>query len=161
MDNIETGGAEKLKAFSDKAMKKGYTVIGLTASGDEAKQKLNDKYHLNFNFYLCDEKALKTVVRSNPGILKLNKGTIEQKVHWNDIDDLKLPEVERKPEPKKAVNNLAYFINGMPSTKEEVEGLDTLKIETVNVVKDSVKLRELNTQNNHFLYWDYRSYIKT
>ena len=90
LDNIETGGAEKLKAFSDKAMKSGYTVIGLTASGDEAKQKINDKYHLNFKWYLCDEKALKTVVRSNPGILKLHKGTIEQKVHWNDIDDLKL-----------------------------------------------------------------------
>jgi uncharacterized membrane protein YphA (DoxX/SURF4 family)/peroxiredoxin len=90
LDNIETGGAEKLKVFSDKAMKKGYTVIGLTASGDEAKQKLIDKYHLNFKFYLCDEKALKTVVRSNPGILKLHKGTIEQKVHWNDIDDIKL-----------------------------------------------------------------------
>lgn len=148
LDNIETGGSEKLKAFSDNAMKKGYTVIGLTASGDEAKQKLIDKYHLNFKFYLCDEKALKTVVRSNPGILKLHKGTIEQKVHWNDIDDLKLPEVERKPEPINAVNNLAYFINGMSSTKEEVESLDTLEIESINVVKDSVKLRELNTQNN-------------
>ena len=30
------------------------------------------------------------MVRSNPGILVLNKGTVKQKVHWNDIDELKL-----------------------------------------------------------------------
>ncbi len=90
LEKIEKQGAEKLKAFSDEAIKKGYTVIGLTASGDEAKQKIKKANNLNFNFYLCDEKALKTVVRSNPGILELNKGTVMQKVHWNDIDDIKL-----------------------------------------------------------------------
>ena len=59
----------------DEAIKKGYTVIGMTASGEEAKQKIKNTYKLNFDFYLCDEKALKTVVRSNPGILELNKKT--------------------------------------------------------------------------------------
>ena len=59
-------------------------------TGEEAKQKIKEKYKFNFDFYLCDEKALKTVVRSNPGILELNKGTVMQKVHWNDLEDLKL-----------------------------------------------------------------------
>ncbi|WP_428743327.1 BT_3928 family protein [Tenacibaculum sp.] len=90
LDKMELEGARKLKAFSDKALKMGYTVIGLSASGEEAKQKLKERYHLNFDFYLCDEKALKAVVRSNPGILVLHKGTVMQKAHWNDIDDLKL-----------------------------------------------------------------------
>jgi peroxiredoxin len=76
--------------MSDRAIKKGYKVIGLTASGEEEKQRVKKLYNLNFDFYLCDEKALKTVVRSNPGILELKKGTIKQKVHWNDIDNLKL-----------------------------------------------------------------------
>jgi peroxiredoxin len=90
LENIENEGVEKLKVFSDEALKKGYTVIGLTASGEEAKQKIKTKYKLQFDFYLCDEKALKTVVRSNPGILELNKGTVMQKVHWNDLEDFKL-----------------------------------------------------------------------
>lgn len=90
LEHIETEGAEKLKAFSDEALKKGYTVIGLSASGDETKNKFIAKYKLNFEFYLCDEKALKTVVRANPGILELNKGTVMQKVHWNDLEDFKL-----------------------------------------------------------------------
>jgi len=90
LENIEKDGAEKLKYFSDEALKKGYTVIGLTASGEEAKQNINKTYGLNFEWYLCDEKALKTVVRSNPGILELNKGTVMQKEHWNDLEDFEL-----------------------------------------------------------------------
>ena len=90
LEHMEKAGAEKLKAFSDAALKKGYKVIGLTASGDAEKERIKKQYNLNFDFYLCDEKALKTVVRSNPGILELDKGTVKQKVHWNDIDDLKL-----------------------------------------------------------------------
>ncbi len=90
LEKMEKAGAEKLKALSDEAIKKGYKVIGLTASSEDDKQKINKLYNLKFNWYLCDEKALKTVVRSNPGILELDKGTVKQKVHWNDIDDLKL-----------------------------------------------------------------------
>ena len=47
-------------------------------------------YDFNFEFYLCDEKALKTVIRSNPGVLQLSRGTVLQKVHWNDIENLAL-----------------------------------------------------------------------
>lgn len=84
----ETSGMQALKNLTDKAAKMGYEVIGLTASGSDEKSAIKETYKLGFDFYLCDEKALKTVVRSNPGFLILNKGTITQKVHWNDIDDL-------------------------------------------------------------------------
>ncbi|MBE9490316.1 MAG: hypothetical protein IMY67_08495 [Bacteroidetes bacterium] len=87
---MEQEGAEALKLMSEKAKKNGYTVIGLTASGEDDKQKIKSDYNLDFDLYLCDEKALKTVVRSNPGIVKLKKGTVSQKVHWNDIEDLEL-----------------------------------------------------------------------
>ena len=85
----EADGVSKLKAMSDEAIKKGYKVIGMTASGEDVQQQLKDIYKLNFDFYFCDETALKTIVRSNPGILKLSKGTVIQKLHWNDIEDLK------------------------------------------------------------------------
>ncbi len=148
LEKIEREGAEQLKSTTDLAIKNGYKVIGLTASGEEAKQRINKAYNLNFDWYLCDEKALKTVVRSNPGILELDAGTVKQKLHWNDIDDLELPKVERKPEPKTVKEVIAYFIDDKPSTKEEVEALDTMRIESVNVVKDSIQIRQLSTQNN-------------
>lgn len=90
LETAEQKGLNQLKAITDLALKKGYTVIGLSASGQEVKDQIKSEYDLNFEFYLCDEKALKTVVRSNPGLLQLQRGTVRQKVHWNDIDDLEL-----------------------------------------------------------------------
>jgi len=71
LESAESEGLEKLKLFSKNAKSKGYTVIGLSASGNDAKEKIQSSFGLDFEFYLCDEKALKTVVRSNPGVLIL------------------------------------------------------------------------------------------
>jgi len=86
----ESDGMQTLKAASESATKKGYKVVGITASNINMQEEMAEAYGLNFDFYFCDETALKTIIRSNPGILKLNKGTIIQKLHWNDIDDLNL-----------------------------------------------------------------------
>lgn len=86
----EQEGIEKLKAFTDNAIKKGYTVIGLTSSGSDTKAQIKADYNLDFDFYLCDEKVIKTIVRSNPGVLILNKGTIKEKSHWNNIENIEL-----------------------------------------------------------------------
>lgn len=90
LEKAEVEGLEKLKALSERARKNGYTVIGLTTSNAAKKQEVKKDFKLDFDFYLCDEKVLKTIVRSNPGVLILNKGTVMQKEHWNDIDDLEL-----------------------------------------------------------------------
>lgn len=86
----EADGKAKLKAFTDEAIKKGYKVIGLTSSGYDEKQQLKTDYKLNFDFFLCDEKVIKTIVRSSPGIVILNKGTVLNKSHWNDFEDITL-----------------------------------------------------------------------
>lgn len=82
-------GWEAVKKATDRALKKGYDVIGLTASfGDEIKD-IKEKYNLNFDFVGMDDITVKTIIRSNPGLLTLHKGTVTQKAHWNDADDLK------------------------------------------------------------------------
>ncbi|WP_289041463.1 BT_3928 family protein [uncultured Zobellia sp.] len=78
----------EVKKVTDKAIKKGYKVIGMSASNNELTGALRKEYKLNFEFYFTDETALKTIVRSNPGALVLEKGTIKQKVHYNDLDEL-------------------------------------------------------------------------
>ena len=90
LNKANTDGASELKTIVDDARSNGYEVIGLTASGDEDKAVFSTQYNLDIDFYLCDEKALKTVVRANPGVLTLERGTVTQKVHWKDIDDLKV-----------------------------------------------------------------------
>jgi len=78
----------EVKKISNSALKKGYKVIGMSASNEAQTAKLIQDYTLNFEFYYTDETTLKTIVRSNPGILVLEKGTIQQKVHYNDFEEL-------------------------------------------------------------------------
>ena len=83
-----------LEAFEDvakvtaKAEQNGYKVIGMSASSSDMANKIVDTYGLDFEFYFTDETTLKTIVRSNPAILVLSKGTIQQKVHYNDFEEL-------------------------------------------------------------------------
>lgn len=78
----------EVKRVAAAAIKKGYKVIGMSASNSEQTSKLIQDHSLGFEFYFTDETTLKTIVRSNPGILVLEKGTIKQKVHYNDFDEL-------------------------------------------------------------------------
>ncbi len=79
---------EDIKEVTDKALKEEYKVIGMSASGPGYTQKIKKEYQLGFDFYFTDETTLKTIVRSNPGVLVLEKGTIVQKVHYKDLADL-------------------------------------------------------------------------
>jgi len=90
MSNSDMEGFIPVKQITDEAIKKGYKVVGLSASSTENMDALSEEYGLDFQFYFCDETTLKTIVRSNPGIVELQQGTITQKLHWNDAADLKL-----------------------------------------------------------------------
>ena len=79
----------RLNQVIDEAIKNGYKVIGMSASDTEYTEKIKKDYKLAFDFYFTDETTLKTIVRSNPGILVLEKGTIMQKVHYKDLGKLK------------------------------------------------------------------------
>ena len=86
----QNDGFIAIKEATDTAIEKGYTVIGISASSTPETEKLAAKYDLDFKFYFCDMTALKTIIRSNPSIMSLEKGTILQKLHFNDVDQLKL-----------------------------------------------------------------------
>ena len=90
LSNSENEGFVPIKRMTDKAIKDGYQVIGLSASSKEVTESLAEEFKLNFKFYFCDETTLKTIIRSNPSIMELQKGTILQKLHWNDSENLKL-----------------------------------------------------------------------
>jgi len=83
-------GFKVIKKATDEAIKKGYTVIGMTAETPENRVAKIAEYDLNFQFYFCDAITLKTIVRANPGVFEMDKAIIQQKFHWNDIDKLKL-----------------------------------------------------------------------
>ncbi|MEO7977234.1 BT_3928 family protein [Flavobacterium sp.] len=83
-------GMEKLEKLNQQAKTKNYKVIGMTASGADEIAKAKKQYNLNFDFYFCDATTLKTIERANPSIVVLQKGIVIQKLHYNDIEDIKL-----------------------------------------------------------------------
>ncbi|MFP2996584.1 BT_3928 family protein [Spongiivirga sp. MCCC 1A20706] len=93
IDKSAKEGFEAMKPKLEEAGKMGYKLIGMTASSPNEIKTIKEEYGFNFDFYFCDETTLKTMIRSNPGVLKLSKGTILQKLHYNDIDKLELEKV--------------------------------------------------------------------
>jgi uncharacterized membrane protein YphA (DoxX/SURF4 family) len=63
--------------------------ISLSASGNDDLQAFKLKNDIEYDFYFTDETTLKTIIRSNPGLVLLNKGTIVGKWHLNDLPDYK------------------------------------------------------------------------
>lgn len=91
--NLERADFEafpEIKKVADEAIKKGFKVYGVSASFSDILQLTKNKFDLPFEFLFCDETTLKTMIRANPGIIILNKGTVVDKKNWNDINDLKL-----------------------------------------------------------------------
>jgi len=83
-------GFTGIKTVTDDAIAKGYTVYMLSSSMDEEYQNVKENYNLNFEMLFADETMLKTVIRSNPGVLTLEKGTVTGKWSWGDVDQVKL-----------------------------------------------------------------------
>ena len=90
LDKSDANGFPAIKEASEKAIAKGYTVYGVSASFSDDLLVAQEKYNLPFDFLFCDETTLKTMIRANPGIIILNKGTVTQKKNWIDIEDLEL-----------------------------------------------------------------------
>ncbi len=76
-----TPGAQKIiNRTADLLIKKGHKVIGLFALKD---QNISQRFH--FPIYLTDATTLKTMIRSNPGLIKLEYGTVVEKKAWRDL----------------------------------------------------------------------------
>ncbi|MGO4905071.1 BT_3928 family protein [Flavobacterium sp. W20_MBD1_R3] len=88
--NADKGGLAKMEKLNLEAKAKGYKVIGMTASLPNEIATVKKQFGMTFDFYFCDAITLKTIERANPSIVLLEKGTVKQKVHHNDLKDLKL-----------------------------------------------------------------------
>ena len=90
LQKADANGFKSIKEITEKAIKAGYTVYGASASFTDELLLAKEKYQLPFDFLFCDGTTLKTMVRANPGLMMLKKGTITGKWNWSDIDKIKL-----------------------------------------------------------------------
>ncbi len=80
---------EKIQAnvndFVNLSRKEGIEFIGLTASVADDVEKFRHAHNSMFDYHFCDATTLKTMVRSNPGLMLLKKGTVVAMWHYNDF----------------------------------------------------------------------------
>ncbi|OSY88116.1 DoxX family protein [Tenacibaculum holothuriorum] len=100
IEKAEKEGLHQVSKAASKAKEKGYEIYVLTADMmmadviyEENFDQLNafkKEYNLPYTFGSCDEKALKTAVRANPGIITVENGVVKGKWNWTDADDVEL-----------------------------------------------------------------------
>lgn len=90
IEKADEEGFADVKKVSDDAISKGYKVYGATSSFGDELVLIQNKYDLPFEFLFGDATTLKTMVRANPGIMTLSKGTVTGKWNWTDADEIKL-----------------------------------------------------------------------
>lgn len=89
INKADAAHQEQLNRLAAYAREKGYRFYGLSASLPEDIRRYSDAHQVNYPFCSTDEIQLKTMIRSNPGLILLREGTILDK--WSHRD---LPEVE-------------------------------------------------------------------
>jgi uncharacterized membrane protein YphA (DoxX/SURF4 family) len=75
----------RILPFYKKAEADGYSFVCLTATDFQGIRKFRLANGTAFEFYTADDVVLKTMVRSNPGLILLKNGKVIGKWHYNDF----------------------------------------------------------------------------
>ena len=76
---------KRINELANWALGNDLSFICLTSSSFDESRKFANANNTPYEFFNCDEVTLKTIVRPNPGLMVIKKGTIIGKWHYNDI----------------------------------------------------------------------------
>lgn len=82
---IDSRSLGKIKELSQFALENNHQFLCITASGADEIEEFKTNHQFPFDFYNTDEIQIKTIIRSNPGLILLQKGTILDKWHFRDF----------------------------------------------------------------------------
>ncbi len=85
LENAKDQKIDEINAFFDYANEHGIAFYCVTASSNDIIQDWIDKTGAEYPFLMGDETLLKTIIRSNPGLVLLKNGIVFAKWHYNDI----------------------------------------------------------------------------
>ena len=61
-------------------------VIVITATSPKDWYDFSEKYSLqDYLFFSCDDKAIKAMIRSNPGLVHIKKAVVKEKFAWRNL----------------------------------------------------------------------------
>lgn len=78
-----------INRLAEYAQEKRIRFYGLTSSSERDIETYKKRYHVPYEFCTADEIQLKTMIRSNPGVIILREGTILNKWAGKDVPDVK------------------------------------------------------------------------
>ena len=67
--------------------KHGGNFVLVTASYPETVVKYRSVFGIDYPYYFADDTELKTIIRSNPGLILLHNGVVMKKWHFNDFPE--------------------------------------------------------------------------
>jgi len=76
---------DRISALADYCIKNKIFMLGGTSSTSDKIDKFRHDNNIMFSIYQNDEKALKTILRSNPGLVLIKDGVVIDKWHYNDF----------------------------------------------------------------------------
>ena len=85
LEDADDGQMDEINSVYDYALEHDISFYCITGSSPEAIEAWNDKTGAEYPYLMADDVLLKTIIRSNPGLLLLKGGTILGKWHYNDI----------------------------------------------------------------------------
>ena len=94
LEFADDSNIDRINELYDYCGEHGYAFYCLTASGDDVIGRWQDLTGADYPFGITDEITLKTVVRSNPGLVLLKEGTVYNKWSCNNLpkeEDLNVP----------------------------------------------------------------------
>lgn len=90
LEQADDGTMDRINALYDYCRQQGYPFLAVTSSLAESIDRWKDLTGAEYEFALCDGTMLKTVIRSNPGLLLFQDGVIYQKWASADLPDVSL-----------------------------------------------------------------------
>ncbi len=85
LDESNTKSQKKINTLANWALDNEISFICLTSSDLESAAVYAEENDVPYEFFNCDKITLKTMIRSNPGLLVIKAGTVLAKWHYNDI----------------------------------------------------------------------------
>ena len=76
---------DKINNLAGWAIENGLSFICLTSTLPDESAAFAEETGAPYEFFNCDEITLKTIIRSNPGLVVIKGGTVVGKWHYNDI----------------------------------------------------------------------------
>lgn len=90
LDKTNKTAWNKIAEIYKKMEKEGVLVYAITNGLPLETTKLNKEINTDINFLIMDATELKILIRSNPGIIYMEKGKVKQKLDFNRFDKLLL-----------------------------------------------------------------------